>query len=116
MDRIELVKAKSFKGTFYPTPDKSISHRAVIFSSLSKGKSIIKNFLRAEDTISTMNAMKMLGIEIQENLIPPFPPLAKGGKGGGKSSKLQGPNSELVINGNGIYGVKEPYEGIHCGK
>ena len=107
MDRIELSKAKSFKGKFSPTPDKSISHRAVIFSSLSKGESIIRNFLRAEDTISTMNAMKMLGIEIQENLIPPFPPLAKGGKGGF--------SGELVINGNGIYGLKEPFNVIDCG-
>jgi len=107
LDRIELSKAKSFKGKFSPTPDKSISHRAVIFSSLSKGESIIRNFLRAEDTISTMNAMKMLGIEIQENLIPPFPPLAKGGKGGF--------SGELVINGNGIYGLKEPFNVIDCG-
>jgi 3-phosphoshikimate 1-carboxyvinyltransferase len=107
LDRIELSKAKSFKGKFSPTPDKSISHRAVIFSSLSKGKSIIRNFLRAEDTISTMNAMKMLGIEIQENLIPPCPSLAKGGKGGF--------SGELVINGNGIYGLKEPYNVIDCG-
>jgi 3-phosphoshikimate 1-carboxyvinyltransferase len=107
LDRIDLSKAKSFKGKFSPTPDKSISHRAVIFSSLSKGKSIIRNFLRAEDTISTMNAMKMLGIEIQENLIPSFPPLAKGGKGGF--------SGELVINGNDIYGLKEPYNVIDCG-
>jgi 3-phosphoshikimate 1-carboxyvinyltransferase len=107
LDSIELSKAKSFKGKFSPTPDKSISHRAVIFASLSKGESIVRNFLRAEDTISTMNAMKMLGIEIQENLIPPFPPLPKGGKGGF--------SGELVINGNGIYGLKEPFNVIDCG-
>jgi 3-phosphoshikimate 1-carboxyvinyltransferase len=107
LDRIEFSKAKGFKGAFSPPPDKSISHRAVIFSSLSKGKSIIKNFLRAEDTISTMNAMKKLGIEIQENLISPSPPLAKGGKGGF--------SGQLVINGNGIHGLKEPCNVIDCG-
>jgi 3-phosphoshikimate 1-carboxyvinyltransferase len=116
LDRIELVKAKSFKGTFYPTPDKSISHRAVIFSSLSKGKSIIKNFLRAEDTISTMNAFRELGVDISEVSPPTHPSPSRGeGKGGDKSSKLQAPNSELVINGNGIYGLKEPYNVIDCG-
>jgi 3-phosphoshikimate 1-carboxyvinyltransferase len=107
LDRIELIKAKSFKGTFSPPPDKSISHRAVIFSSLSKGKSIIKNFLRAEDTISTLNAMKMLGTEIEEKL-PPHPPLDKGGD-------ARGVYSELVINGKGLYGLKEPYNVIDCG-
>ena len=66
MDRIELSKAKNFKGKFTPTPDKSISHRAIIFSSLAKGKSIIKNFLRAEDPLSTMNAFRALGVEITD--------------------------------------------------
>jgi 3-phosphoshikimate 1-carboxyvinyltransferase len=116
LDRIELSKAKSFKGAFSPPPDKSISHRAVIFSSLSKGKSIIKNFLRAEDTISTMNAMKMLGIEIQEVSPPSHPSPSRGeGKGGGESSEIRTPTSELTINGNGIYGLKEPYNVIDCG-
>ncbi|MEW6162475.1 MAG: 3-phosphoshikimate 1-carboxyvinyltransferase [Nitrospirota bacterium] len=104
MDRIEISKAKSFKGEFSPPADKSVSHRAVTFSSLSKGKSIIKNFLRAEDTMSTVNAMKMLGIEIT----PPHPPLSKGGIEGGVSS-------ELIINGKGLYGLKEPFDVIDCG-
>jgi 3-phosphoshikimate 1-carboxyvinyltransferase len=98
LDRIELSRAKSFKGKFSPPPDKSISHRTVIFSCLSKGKSIIKNFLRAEDTISTVNAMRTLGIEIQEN--------AKGGRGGF--------SGELIINGRGLYGLKEPFDIIDC--
>jgi 3-phosphoshikimate 1-carboxyvinyltransferase len=97
LDRIELIKAKSFKGTFSPPPDKSISHRAVIFSSLSKGKSIIKNFLRAEDTISTINALRALGVDISE-----------------VSPELRTPNSELVINGKGLHGLKEPYNVIDC--
>lgn len=103
MDRIDLCKAKSFKGEFYPPPDKSLSHRAVIFSSLSKGKSRIRNFLTAEDTISTINAMRMLGIEIT----PFHPPLTKGGMEGGVTS-------ELIINGKGLYGLKEPSDVINC--
>ncbi len=91
MDRIELSKAKSFKGEFSPTPDKSISHRAVIFSSLSKGKSIIRNFLRAEDPISTINAFRALGVDIEDT------------------------GDEIIVNGNGIYGLKEPHNVIDCG-
>lgn len=104
MDRIDLCKAKSFKGEFYPPPDKSLSHRAVIFSSLSKGKSRIRNFLKAEDTISTINAMRMLGIEIT----PLHPPLSKGGM-------ERGVTSELIVNGKGLYGLKEPSDVINCG-
>lgn len=96
MDRIELTKAKRFKGEFYPPPDKSISHRAVIFSSISKGKSIVKNFLRAEDTVSTVESMRMLGVDIMEKW-------EKGGFSG-----------ELTIQGKGLYGLKEPLDIIDC--
>jgi 3-phosphoshikimate 1-carboxyvinyltransferase len=91
LDRIELSKAKNFKGKFTPTPDKSISHRAIIFSSLAKGKSIIKNFLRAEDPLSTMNSFRSLGVEITDK------------------------GEDIIINGNGIYGLKEPPDVIDCG-
>ncbi|MEK7196036.1 MAG: 3-phosphoshikimate 1-carboxyvinyltransferase, partial [Nitrospirota bacterium] len=60
-DRIELKRAKKLKGRIIPPPDKSISHRAIILSSISKGRSIIKNFLRAEDTMSTLKAFRKLG-------------------------------------------------------
>ncbi len=91
MDRIELNKTKRFKGEFSPTPDKSISHRAVIFSSLSKGGSIIKNFLRAEDPMSTLNAFRVLGVEIDDN------------------------GDDFIVNGKGIYGLKESPDVIDCG-
>ncbi len=93
MDRIELHKAKWFKGEFTPPPDKSISHRAIIFSSLSKGKSVIKKILRAHDPESTMNAFRALGVDITEISSPPH----------------------LIINGKGLYGLKEPIDVIDCG-
>jgi 3-phosphoshikimate 1-carboxyvinyltransferase len=115
LDRIDLSKAKSFKGEFSPPPDKSISHRAVIFSSLSKGKNIIKNFLRAEDTISTVNAMRMLGIEIEENVIPPNPPLEKGGRRDLEKGGEEVFSGELIVHGKGVYGLKEAIDVIDCG-
>ncbi|MDD5686802.1 MAG: 3-phosphoshikimate 1-carboxyvinyltransferase [Elusimicrobia bacterium] len=46
--------------------DKSISHRALMISAVSKGETRIKNFLKAEDCISTMNCLKKLGVSISE--------------------------------------------------
>jgi len=91
LDRIELNKANHFKGEFSPTPDKSISHRAVVFSSLSKGESIIRNFLRAEDPMSTINAFRALGVDIKDK------------------------GDDIVVNGNGIYGLAESHNIIDCG-
>ncbi len=104
MKTIELAKAKSLKGEITPPPDKSISHRAVMFASIADGKSIIKNFLMAEDPVSTMNAMRMAGVEIIEKIIPP---LVKGGEGGF--------SGELIIIGKDLYGLREPFDIIDCG-
>ena len=57
---------KTLQGTITIPADKSISHRAVIFSSLAKGKSIIKNFSTGQDPHSTLKIFKDLGIDIQE--------------------------------------------------
>ncbi len=47
-------------------PDKSISHRAAMFSLLSDKPSKIKNFLRAEDTLNTLHIVRALGADVQE--------------------------------------------------
>ena len=91
MDRIELSKARVFKGEFSPPPDKSISHRSVIFSSLAKGASTVRNFLRANDTLSTVNAFRALGIDIIDE------------------------GATLSIHGKGLYGLSEPRDVIDCG-
>lgn len=44
--------------------DKSISHRAVILASLAEGKSRIRGFLQAEDTMGTLSACRQLGVAI----------------------------------------------------
>ena len=46
--------------------DKSISHRAIILSSLASGKSILSNVLISGDTKATINIFKNLGVEINE--------------------------------------------------
>lgn len=65
--KVPLIK-NSLKGSIEIPSDKSISHRAVIFSALAKGTSIIKNFSNGEDPISTLNIFKNLGVDVcQEN-------------------------------------------------
>lgn len=45
--------------------DKSISHRAVMFSSIAKGTSTITNFLDGEDCLRTIDAFRSLGVTIE---------------------------------------------------
>ncbi len=48
-------------------PDKSISHRCAMFSLLSNKPSKITNFLRAEDTLSSLNIARLLGAKIEDD-------------------------------------------------
>ncbi|MBN2816111.1 MAG: 3-phosphoshikimate 1-carboxyvinyltransferase [Campylobacterales bacterium] len=45
-------------------PDKSISHRSVMFAMLAEGTSVIENFLRAEDTMNSLQIVKNLGAKV----------------------------------------------------
>ncbi len=47
--------------------DKSISHRCAIFSLLSDKPSYVKNYLRAEDTLATLNIVSKLGAKVKES-------------------------------------------------
>ena len=47
--------------------DKSISHRCVMFALLADGKSKIKNFLRAEDTLNSLEIVKNLGAKVEDD-------------------------------------------------
>lgn len=62
-----MIKTVSFskplKGEITIPADKSVSHRAVMFSSIANGKSIIKNFSSGADCHSTLNLFKQLGIK-----------------------------------------------------
>lgn len=46
--------------------DKSISHRAVIIAALSNGVCTLQGFLPSEDCMHTVNAMRALGIRIEQ--------------------------------------------------
>ena len=72
------------KGSFELIGDKSISHRAVMFSSISKGDNKISNFLMGEDCLSTISCFRKMGVDIQID------------------------GKDVYVKGNGLYGLKRP--------
>lgn len=65
---MNLTVKKAYKylsGEICIPSDKSLSHRAVILSSLAKGKSVIRNFSKGEDPYSSLKVCKNLGIDIE---------------------------------------------------
>ncbi|MHB1392184.1 MAG: hypothetical protein ACYCYE_03735 [Clostridia bacterium] len=48
------LKRKKMKGTITVPGDKSISHRAVMLTGISRGKSLIRGFLKSDGCMSTI--------------------------------------------------------------
>jgi 3-phosphoshikimate 1-carboxyvinyltransferase len=71
--------------------DKSISHRAVIFSSIGEGTSIVHNYLQSEDVAATIEAFREMGVNIRAD------------------------QGTLIINGSGLLGLKKPGKPLYCG-
>lgn len=60
---IIVEKPKSLKGVIEIPADKSITHRAFMFSALTKGSMTVSNFSKGADCMSTLNIIKDLGCE-----------------------------------------------------
>ena len=79
------------RGTVRVPGDKSISHRALIFSALSSGPSRIRGILQSADVESTAAVLRALGVGI-----PPLSP-------------------DLTMEGRGFTGFRPARESLDCG-
>ncbi|MBO9128237.1 3-phosphoshikimate 1-carboxyvinyltransferase [Bacillus sp. 165] len=71
--------------------DKSISHRAVMFGAIAKGKTTIQGFLAGEDCLSTISCFQKMGVEIVRD------------------------GDYVEVHGNGIEGLQEPKDVLDVG-
>ena len=71
--------------------DKSISHRSIIIPSISKGTCEIKNILESDDVNHTLNAFKMMGVDIENY------------------------KKNIIIQGKGLSSLKKPNKDIYLG-
>lgn len=65
MNKIVNKNLIGLKGEIVIPADKSISHRAVIFSALAKGNSLIENFSKGADCLSSLSVVNALGVEYE---------------------------------------------------
>jgi 3-phosphoshikimate 1-carboxyvinyltransferase len=90
-NNLSSFKAKNLTGIITPPSDKSISHRALLFSSLALGKSVISNILDSEDVLNMVKALKALGVKIINK------------------------NNVYYVTGVGLNGFSTPNKFIYCG-
>lgn len=92
MDSEIINKASILRGDIVIPGDKSVSHRSVMMASLSSTPVLIKNFLDSDDCLSTVSCMSKLGAKVEQKTA-----------------------HELLISGNGLFGLKEPQEVLDAG-
>lgn len=64
--KIWVKKARGLKGEITLPGDKSITHRAFIMGLLAKGKTVVRNPLKSEDTDATLKFVSSLGGKIEK--------------------------------------------------
>jgi len=92
MKTLIVKKAKKVNGEIKAPGDKSVSHRSVMIGSIAQGKTAVKNFLKGDDCLRTMEAFKEMGVDIKEEK-----------------------NGLLVIEGKGLCGLKKPSKPLYLG-
>ena len=80
--KLKLIN-RGLSGTVQVIGDKSISHRAILFSALAEGTSVIKNLLISEDTKASLEIVEQMGADV----------------------KIE---DKVSITGQGINGLKKP--------
>lgn len=61
-----VTNIASLNGTIQIPGDKSISHRAVMFGAIAKGKTTVTGFLPGEDCLSTISCFQKMGVRITQ--------------------------------------------------
>jgi 3-phosphoshikimate 1-carboxyvinyltransferase len=67
MTDVHFAPASRLRGSVVAPPDKSISHRAALLGAMSAEPVHVANYLRAADTISTLNALRAVGALVEEH-------------------------------------------------
>src|SRR5438552_5926199 len=64
---MRIEPAQRIVGGLTPPPDKSISHRAALLAAMCEGETRVRNYLRSDDTNSTLSAVRSLGSQVEDS-------------------------------------------------
>ena len=87
----KFSKINKVSGELILPGDKSISHRALIFSAMADGKSKLKNIADSQDVQTTLDCLRNLGVQFDSD------------------------EDNLLVHGVGFKGFKKPANHLYCG-
>jgi 3-phosphoshikimate 1-carboxyvinyltransferase len=90
--RFKVAPGGKLAGQLRVPGDKSISHRSIMLGSLAEGKTVVSGFLEGEDSLATLSAFRVMGVNIN------------------------GPdNGRVEIEGVGLRGLQAPAGDLYLG-
>ena len=92
MDFLSRPVSTPLAGRLQVPGDKSISHRALMLGAIAEGTTHIRGILKSEDTLATLNAFSMMGVDIE-----------------------QLDADELIVHGVGLHGLQAPDRPLNLG-
>lgn len=92
MSEVTITPCSSIRGELIVPGDKSISHRAIMISSLSAGRTQIEGLSFGEDSLRTIEAFRQMGVDIEE-----------------KTGRA------VFVEGRGLKGLKPPEKPLYLG-
>jgi 3-phosphoshikimate 1-carboxyvinyltransferase len=92
MRQLIIRPSGALHGTVSVPGDKSISHRALLLGALALGDTRVRGWLPAEDCQATLRCVRGLGVEVEQQS-----------------------ETELVVHGAGLRGLREPADVLDCG-
>lgn len=92
MTKEKVIAAGPLSGEIEIPGDKSISHRSVMLAGLAASPVRVRNFLPSADCWSTVGCMRALGVSVEQT-----------------------GESELIVRGNGLFGLSEPTDILDAG-
>jgi 3-phosphoshikimate 1-carboxyvinyltransferase len=89
--KLKVLPGKPLRGVCRVPGDKSISHRAALMAAMAEGVTVIKNYQKGADCLSTLRCLRSLGVLIEEA------------------------DGEIRITGKGLHGFQEPDNVLDAG-
>lgn len=91
-ESLKVGSVRALAGMVAVPGDKSLSHRSIMLAGLADTRVEVRNFLAAEDCLSTVSCMRALGVSVDI-----------------------APDGRVFVQGNGLYGLSEPDNVLDAG-
>ncbi len=91
MKALTISSVKALSGVVHVPGDKSISHRALMFSALADGICHVRGFLPGKDCLATLGCLESLGVQVD---------------------RIH--ETELRVHGRGMHGLCAPTDALNC--